>query len=203
MENDPIPPQRFALLAACFVGGLSVVAVGLGWLLGCDPLRTFHWTWAAAGWGAVAVLPPLGLLWLCVKRPIRPLAKIMEVIDEIVVPMFEPCGWIELAVISALAGLGEELLFRGVIQTSIGVWFGGRVGMWAGLGAATVLFGLAHAVTFTYVLLAGLIGLYLGAIWLATGNLLVPIIAHGLYDFLAMCYLVRIRGRSRNGRPAR
>jgi membrane protease YdiL (CAAX protease family) len=203
MENDPIPSQRFALLAACFEGGISVVAVGLGWLLGCHPLQTFHWTFSAAGWGTAAVLPPLGLLWLCVKCPWRPLARIMEVIDEILLPLFDRCGWLELAIISALAGLGEELLFRGVVQTSIGLWWGGRLGMWAGLSVAAVLFGLAHAVTFTYVLLAGLIGLYLGAVWLLTGNLLVPILAHGLYDFLALVYLLRIREPARNGRPAR
>jgi membrane protease YdiL (CAAX protease family) len=41
--------------------------------------------------------------------------------------------------------------------------------------------------------LAGGIGLYLGAVWLATGNLLVPITSHALYDFLAFVYLVQVR----------
>ena len=50
-----------------------------------------------------------------------------------------------------------------------------------------------HSVTLTYALLAACIGLYLGAIWLATGNLLVPITSHALYDFLAFVYLVQIR----------
>jgi membrane protease YdiL (CAAX protease family) len=36
--------------------------------------------------------------------------------------------------------------------------------------------------------------LYLGWLWLASGNLLAPIITHGLYDFLALAYLTRRRG---------
>ena len=43
-------------------------------------------------------------------------------------------------------------------------------------------------------LLAGLIGLYLGWIWLASGNLLTPMVTHGVYDFLALAYLVKVRG---------
>ena len=95
--------------------------------------------------------------------------------------------------IAALAGLGEEMLFRGVIQAAVGGWIGGDAGQWIALAAAAVLFALAHSITVMYLVLAGLIGLYLGGLWLATGNLLVPIIAHGLYDFVALAYFVKIR----------
>ena len=42
-------------------------------------------------------------------------------------------------------------------------------------------------------MLAGLFGLYLGALWLLTGNLLVAIAAHAVYDFFALLYLVRFQ----------
>jgi membrane protease YdiL (CAAX protease family) len=45
--------------------------------------------------------------------------------------------------------------------------------------------------------LAALIGLYLGWLWLAWGNLLLPIITHGSYDFLALWYLLRARNQGR------
>ena len=63
-----------------------------------------------------------------------------------------------------------------------------------GLLAAALLFGLLHSITPAYAILAGLVGLYLGGLWLACGNLLTPIVAHGTYDFLALVYLVRVRG---------
>ena len=110
------------------------------------------------------------------------------------VPLFRECRLLDLAVISALAGLGEEMLFRGVVQQAVADWVDGERGIWVGLALAALLFGLVHMITPTYAVLAGLIGLYLGWIWIATDrNLLVPIVTHAAYDFLALVYLVKVR----------
>lgn len=92
-----------------------------------------------------------------------------------------------VVVVSVLAGIGEELLFRGVIQT-------GLVGLWGpgiGILLASLLFGAAHAVSASYLLLATLMGLYLGLIYHWTGNLLIPIIIHALYDWIAIHFYLR------------
>ena len=60
-----------------------------------------------------------------------------------------------------------------------------------GLFAASILFGLAHLVTPTYAFLAGLVGLYLGWLYLASSNLLVPVTVHSVYDFVALTFLIR------------
>ena len=109
------------------------------------------------------------------------------------VPLFRDCRLAELAIIATLAGIGEEMLFRGVIQAAAAQEIGGQRGVWLGLLLASVLFGLLHPITPTYAILAGLIGLYLGGLWLASGNLLTPVVAHGAYDFLALVYLVKVR----------
>ena len=54
----------------------------------------------------------------------------------------------------------------------------------------SLLFGLAHALTRTYAVLATLVGFYLGFLFWLTGNLLAPILAHAVYDFVALVYLV-------------
>ena len=54
-----------------------------------------------------------------------------------------------------------------------------------------MLFGLAHPITPFYAILAGLIGVYFGWLMIASENLLVPVVAHGAYDFVALIYLVR------------
>jgi membrane protease YdiL (CAAX protease family) len=121
------------------------------------------------------------------------LVNLRRVVDRILVPMFRDCRPLELLVISVLAGLGEEMLFRGVLQEAVSGWIGPPAGPWAGLVAAAFLFGLLHPLTPTYAVLAGLIGLYLGWLWMLTANLLVPITAHAAYDFLALMYLVKMR----------
>ncbi len=144
-------------------------------------------------WGIMGTLPLMAALWLTAKVPWRPFARIMEVLDETFIPLFRQCRIMDLAVIALLAGIGEELLFRGIVQGWTADKVGGAYGAGIGLAVAAAIFGLLHSVTFTYALLAGCIGLYLGAMWLATGNLLVPITSHALYDFLAFVYLVQVR----------
>ncbi len=93
---------------------------------------------------------------------------------------------LDLFGISVLAGLGEEMLFRGLIQDV----FSSSLPLWMAVALASLLFGMMHAVTPTYAVLAGLMGAYLGWLYLATGNLLGPIVAHAVYDFVALVYLM-------------
>jgi uncharacterized protein len=197
MGLSPLPVQsymkRFGPMAAVFEASLAVLAVALGWLLGQPPLATFHRDVYHAAVGVAATLPPLALFWLCLKCPWRPFQTITRIFDEVLGPMFRDCRLAELALIAAFAGIGEEMLFRGVVQPAVAEAIGGPHGVLLGLLIAAILFGLLHPITLTYALLAGLIGLYLGWIWLATGNLLTPMVTHGVYDFLALAYLVKVR----------
>jgi membrane protease YdiL (CAAX protease family) len=191
-----MPATHFARTAAIFEGSLALVAIALGWLLGQPPLKTFHWNLSQAALAVAATLPPLALFWLCLKCPLRPFKTIAHILDEGIVPLFRDCRFTELAVIAALAGIGEEMLFRGVIQAAAAQQIGGPRGVWMGLLIAAVVFGLLHSITPTYAVLAGSISLYLGWLWLASGNLLAPITTHGVYDFLALLYLVREKNRA-------
>jgi membrane protease YdiL (CAAX protease family) len=205
MDDDFPSPQRFVVMAGVFEGGLVLGALALGWLLGYPPADAIDWTLSAAAWGAAASLPPMVLMVLLVRFPMRPWADMLRVVDEWLVPLLRDCRATELALIALLAGLGEEMLFRGVLQESVAGWIGGQAGTWIGLAVVSLLFGLLHALTASYAVLAGLIGLYLGWLWIATGNLLVPIAAHAAYDFLAMVYLAKIRAgavRRGDGGPA-
>lgn len=172
---------------------MAIVAVGLGWLVGTMPTATLKWSATDLGWGVAATIPMLAAFWICIKTPWRPLENITHALDETLIPMLRQSSLIDLAAISLLAGLGEELLFRGFLQQIVGDWFGGPAGVWVGLAVASLAFGLLHAVTPTYAVLATLIGLYLGWLWIATGNLLSPITAHAVYDFIAVLYFIRVR----------
>ena len=57
--------------------------------------------------------------------------------------------------------------------------------------AAPVKIGIMHPITPTYAVLATGVGVYLGVIFLLNENLLVVMLAHGLYDFIALLYLTR------------
>jgi hypothetical protein len=193
--SDPSDHPDPFLFAVIFEGGLGLVAVGLGWLLGDPPAQRVQWTPEGAVQGILATFPLVGVVWLCLRSDWHPLRGIMEVLETKVVPLFEKCAWWQLAGIATFAGFGEELLFRGVIQNSLATLFSGELGGYVGLIAASLLFGLLHWLTLTYAILAASVGLYLGVLWLATGNLLVPAVVHALYDFWALVYLLKIHRR--------
>ena len=131
----------------------------------------------------------MNLRWRAATCPEERLRRVFEEFGR---PFFASYTVLDLAVLALLAGAGEELLFRGVLQAILDRWWGPSVG----LLVASALFGALHALTPTYAVLAALAGLYLGGVWLLTGNLLVVIIAHGLYDFIALVYLLRFKGAS-------
>jgi uncharacterized protein len=185
--------NHLAFSAAAFEGTLVGVAVIAGWILDIPPTRTFHFDFHAAWIGVAAAAPLAAVFALCLVVPWRPLQTITKLLDETIVPLFRGCTLVQLGMLAAFAGLGEEMLFRGIIQASVAEEFGPTHGVAVGLIVAAVLFGLLHLVTPTYAIMAGAIGLYLGWLWLAVGNLLAPIVAHAVYDFIALTYLVKIK----------
>jgi uncharacterized protein len=201
MPDDFTPNTSFVVAAALFEGSLAVLAVCLGWALDILPWETFRWSWWGLGWGVLATIPLAGMLLASLRLPLRPFRKILNFLEATVLPLFRRCSLLELAGIAFLAGLGEELLFRTIVQGGVSAWIGKPGGQVLGLFVAALVFGLMHHVTPAYSLMAGAIGLYLGILWLTTGNLLAPMATHALYDFFAMAYLTRIRPAPAQEKP--
>ncbi len=182
-RDDPSAADRvpFAVFVL-FEAGLAPVAIVVGWMVGVPPLAAFAWEGRAVGLGLLATLPMLLVLAAALRWPIGPLGRIKAFLERELAPALSGCGWPDLALISLAAGIGEEMLFRGVIQGALTRW----VGPAPAVVVAGLLFGLFHPVSTAYVVVAGLLGTYLGLVWLATGNLLAVIVAHAVYDFLAL-----------------
>ncbi len=182
-------PDAF-LLAVIFEGGLGLLAVGLGWLLGYPPADLIQWDLDSVIWGVFATLPLIGVIWLAIRTEWRLLRHVLQVVKDQLLPLLSGCGPIKLAIIALFAGFGEEMLFRGVLQNWVADFYPKDLGAYIGLIVASVIFGIVHWVTVAYAVLAMLIGLYLGVLWMLFGNLLVPALVHSLYDFWAMLYLI-------------
>jgi membrane protease YdiL (CAAX protease family) len=183
-------PRSIVGLAIAVEGGLIGLAWVAGWVAGTAPLEWFFWSWQDALIGLVGTTPLFALFFACVRWPIGPLKTIQRFCDQVVRPLMAPCTLLDLAGISVLAGFGEEMLFRGVFQQAAVSWTGSAA---LALALASILFGLCHAITIAYTVLATLMGAYLGWLFLFTGNLLPAIIAHAVYDFTALVILLRMR----------
>lgn len=86
-----------------------------------------------------------------------------------------------IIVLALLSALGEELLFRGLLQP------------WMGLWPQALLFGLVHQMPgpsrWIWVSWALCVGLVLGVLFALTGSLLGPIAAHALVNGLNLQFL--------------
>ena len=84
-----------------------------------------------------------------------------------------------------IAGLGEEWLFRGVFQTALANKFASET---IALFISGAIFGLLHAVTPLYALLATLASFFFGYLYNISGNLAVPMVSHAVYDIGALVW---------------
>jgi CAAX protease family protein len=188
---------RLALLVE---GGLGVAAVLLAWLLGVPLVDQFPPDAAKAlnalFHGVLAAVPLLFMFWFLVRSRHPELRRLSDQVQWLVDELFGGANLAQLALVAVLAGLGEELLFRGTLLPLVARWTNPLVA----LAVTSLLFGLAHALSRLYFLLATLIGVYFG--WLAMDwGLSVAIVAHGLYDLVALVYLShRTRSRPRGVR---
>jgi membrane protease YdiL (CAAX protease family) len=182
-------PRAIVPLAIAFEGALLVLALGVGRLVGVPALETLRLSAGGLAWGLVATLPLLGALWWFMRSRWAPLVKIRREMDRAVSALFAGCSVAQLGLVALAAGVGEEVLFRGLLQPGIA----GVAGTTTGLLVASVVFGLCHLVTPAYAVLAALLGGYLGWLAIAADNLLAPITAHAAYDFIALLYWRRTR----------
>ena len=188
--------RQFLLLASVFEGAVLVLAFLLGWVLSIDPVA--HWTAdpGAVVWGLAGTIPLYALFVASERVPGGGLKQIRDLLLERLGPFLNACSTLDLIYLGLLAGVTEEVLFRGVLQP----WFEADWGWLGGLVFSNLVFALAHWVTPLYGLLAGLTGAYLGWSLDISGerNLLVPVLIHGVYDVLAFMAVARSY-RSRAG----
>ena len=176
--------SRILAVTLCAEGGLLLIALlwsrlsDLALRLG-DPLESLLlglFTAGAMGFANVRMLS-CAATWPVIK-------SLRRRYDTLLVPMFSETSYRDIVLISVAAGVGEELLFRGVVQPAIG------------LVPASVIFGAAHfggRGMLMFSIWAGLIGLIFGWLAITSDGLLAPIVAHAGYDAIALTYIRRER----------
>jgi membrane protease YdiL (CAAX protease family) len=166
---------------------LGVAAI-VGALCQYRMFQDLWWRPMDAAWGIAATAPLLLAFGWLLRSNSNYAAGIRRFFEHVVRPIFGNWSILQLAVISALAGLCEEALFRGAVQGGLTP----VVGAPAALVIASVAFGLAHPVSKQYVVAATVVGFFLGWLFIAAGNLLAPIVTHALYDFCALTWFLRL-----------
>ncbi len=162
--------------AALLVGGVLIYVTGTPWQLA--PAGVAH----AIFWGLFGgVLVYMGVSILTRFRIADSLVDIVKYLR----PLFKGLSFWQTVILASMAGIGEEVFFRGFLQT----WLAGYMSVELAIATAAVVFGLMHFVSLSYFLLTTLLGMAFGFTYSLTGSLLLIIIWHGSYDIIAIWML--------------
>lgn len=197
-QNDVCPDSKprqpsltlaeFLTSAAIFEGVLLLIAYVAGWAAGVNPTGLLSWSFSDLWLGVLFTIPMLLALAVCYLWQAPGIREIRIFLRETIGPYLDQCRLIDLALLALMAGVCEEVLFRGFLYVWIQPW-----NPVLAILICNLLFGVAHAVTPVYAMIAGLVGLYLTALVSSdpTPNLLIPITAHTTYDFIAFLVVLR------------
>lgn len=196
--KDGQPPtglmkRRPILFALGFESALAVLALLLAVVFGLHPWADIDFSAGALVQSVAATVPMVVALLALMQARWDWVRALRRIVEDHLLPLFRNAGPAAIFAVALAAGVGEELLFRGVIQAGLE----GLIGPLAALAVASLLFGLAHALTAGYFIVTCLMGFYLGWLYQATGNLLVPIMVHFLYDWVMLAWYLRGTQRSR------
>jgi uncharacterized protein len=180
-ENPDLEPlTRTQVLVAMGVTAIILLVIAKLWLqfgsvsllpvkwIGRDLLKGF-----AIGLAITAGSTIVYRLWPGYRRS-------ADVYLEVVL---KPLFWPDLIWLGLLPGLSEELLFRGVMLSALGLNV-------TGLILSSFCFGILHLggmQQWPYAVWATAVGLLLGYSVLDSGNLLVPIVAHICTNLISSC----------------
>ena len=178
-----LTPIRLELAASALLLGVAAAwstARGFDLVAAARPSLGAAAIGAACGLGLAATLPLVTAPWARRVLLLRGLRRAWDALELALGPGLGVCDVLVLAFCSAIS---EEVFFRGVLQGEIG------------LLASSTLFGLLHPLGVAYVVWAAAVGAGLGALFVATGSLVAPAAAHGVYNLLALTYLRRRSAR--------
>lgn len=190
---EPQDRHQFLNFSGLVLGGLALIALGLGWVVGIDPLSKWTWHWSAVAWGLLGTLPLFALFGAVFYLPIPAFRTIRKFLSTELAPSLAVLTWYDLILLALLTGVSEELLFRGLLEpwmTSARFPESGRIG-------SSLLFGLAHVVTPAYGLITFVAGYYLSWLmtWVDPPNLLIPVLTHAVYDYGGFLIIIWIHRR--------
>ena len=196
--TQPVLDRGSFLNSAVLVqGSLILLSMLLTWGTGINPMKVLDLSWAAFFFGIAATLPMLLLCFFTYRSRQRGLRRIREFLVGTIGPILVQCCWYDLIMLALLAGLSEEILFRGILQPWLFDqlvefrWF--PQPEWLSIGLVNLIFGMAHLVTPMYGVLAWFIGCYLSFVqqFSPNQNLLSPIVTHAFYDWIMFYVIIR------------
>lgn len=178
--------------AVVFYGGL----LGLGWLLGSWwldlDLLEWHNRWETQLWLDALLGVALGAATVVASRILENTTEWARVLTREFRKYLGDLNSAQVLVFAVTSGIAEEIFFRGFLQQALSdLVFSNE---WIGLIVASVVFGLVHIGPdqkkfLPWTMMAVVLGFLFGLLYMYTGNVLGPIVAHFTINFFNLSHI--------------
>lgn len=201
-RREPPPGGMSIQFVAIFYGGLGLIAWLFCWLGGLDPF-VWHDNNQTTVWFDAGISVAFGLAVVVFSQILDRTVEWAQKLSREFGKILGDLEVEQIFVVACASGIGEELFFRGFLQQVLTEYaFGGPHAAWWGLGISTLVFGLLHIgpdlKTFLpWTVMAIVFGGVFGWIYLYTGNLLGPILAHFTINFFNILSITQRYGEPR------
>jgi membrane protease YdiL (CAAX protease family) len=106
--------------------------------------------------------------------------KMKNIIEKMIYPIFSKVTFPEIIMMAVMSGIAEEFFFRGILMKEFGIII------------ASVIFGALHTSsrdTWFMGFWSALAGVFFCILYLKTGNLFVPMLAHAVNNFVGVMFI--------------
>jgi len=186
-ETKPLPalPSLLGLLIVQ-AGAFTIIGLALWALSGRSSASFVSFRPGEIAWGLVLA----AVLVIVAFTTFKALPRLSEWLvhaqrDTYAFLLEKPLPLWAIVIVSLGAGIGEEALFRGGVQTLAGEYMPAPLA----IVVASALFALVHMAKPPIAAIIFGIGALFGTIYWQTGSLLMVMIGHALYDVFAIWYL--------------
>ena len=174
---------------AALVAAQNLVFAGLGllaWYWSGRPVHAMvELSDTALALGIVLGVVLVGIAWAFFRGFPRIGDRLVELQADTYRFLGRDLRWPTIIIIALAAGIGEEMLLRGGLQTLLGDY----VGPLFAIVLASAIFAAIHLAKPVITALLFVIGIVFGTVYTLSGSLLAVMIAHALYDVWALRYL--------------
>lgn len=193
-DISPPPPNLSTGVAAVFYGIMVLIAFAIGaWWLDLDLLE-WHDRRETAVWLDALLGVGLGVVTVMASRILERKAQWMRVLGAEFRKILGPLSPTQVLILAVTSGIGEEIFFRGFLQQALSdIWPGND---WLGLVVASLIFGAIHVGPdrrkfLPWTIMAIVLGFAFGLLYLYTGNILAPVLAHFTINFFNLLHITR------------
>ncbi|WP_039917415.1 CPBP family intramembrane glutamic endopeptidase [Cellvibrio mixtus] len=186
MNNKPQTPG----LGVVLVSQAAILVLGLAgiWILDVSLPEAKLDAIVASAFGIILAVVTFAI-FLAIYRFGGRFAQMLLADLQRVWGLFHGYSWGKIIFVAALAGIGEELLFRGFFQTLMSGYL--PIG-WAIL-ITSLVFAALHYLSHAYFICAVLMSIVFGVVYYLSGSLVMVMVWHGVYDLIALAVLVKYR----------